>query len=394
MRRLFRGLGRNVVGLGTASFFTDLASEMIAPLLPLFLKREFRAGAATLGVIEGAADCVASLLRIFSGWISDRLRKRKLLVVLGYGVTVVVRPLMGLVLAAWHVGVLRLADRIGKGIRLAPRDALIADSCDPDVRGKAFGLQRMLDNFGGVLGMLVAATILATLAWDYRRIFLLTAIPAAAVILVVLLVVRDVPPRGKPAELRLSLRPFSDRYRWFLLTVAVFTLGNSSDWFILFRLSELGLEDHWAIYVWCAHTTVRMLLALPAGIFADRFGKKRVVLFGWLVYAGVYAGFALVSSLAAALVLVGVYAIYWSTADSVLRAIVADLVPEDLRGTAYGLYHFSVGVTILPANLLFGLVWKFGGHRAAFFTSAALALAACAMLAGLRRPATPRPAAP
>ncbi len=394
MRRLFRGLGRNVLGLGTASFFTDLASEMITPLLPLFLAREFRAPRIALGVIEGLADMTASLLRLWSGWISDRLRRRKILILQGYGFSVVARPLMAVVTAVWHVGLLRLLDRFGKGIRLAPRDALIADSCEPAYRGKAFGLQRMMDNLGGVFGMLIAAALLTVFAGDFRTVFLITAIPASCVVLVILFAVKDIPSQAPPARLSLSLKPFQPRFRWFLLIVTVFTLGNSSDLFILLRLGELGLEARWVILIWCGHTLVRMLVALPAGVLADRWGKRRLVLAGWLLYAVTYAGFALTTSLAIAIVLVGIYAFYWSMAESVLRAIVADLVPQDLRGTAYGLYWFCVGIAILPANLWFGIVWERAGVRPAFLASAAIALVASAMLLALRRPASPHLSAP
>jgi len=394
MRRLFRGLGRNVIGLGAASFFTDLASEMITPLIPIFLSKELKAGRAILGLIEGVSDSVASLLRLISGWLSDRLRKRKILIFVGYGFSVVMRPLMAVVGTAWHLGLLRLIDRVGKGIRLAPRDALIADSCEPAARGKAFGFQRMMDNLGGVLGMLIAAALLLHFAGHYRKIFLLTAIPASCVLLVIALVLRDRPSTAPPAKLRLSLRPFGFEFRWFLLTVVVFTLGNSSDLFIIARLSHVGMQDHWVVLIWCGHTAIRMLAALPAGMLADRFGKKRLVFVGWLLYAGVYAGLAFASSAASLMALLAAYALYWSLAESVLRAVVADLVPEELRGTAYGLYHFCVGIAILPANLLFGLLWDRVSAPAAFLTGAGLAALACLLWLRLRRPTSLRPAAP
>jgi MFS family permease len=386
MRGLFRGLGRNVIGLGVASFFTDLASEMVTPLLPLFLARELGGTRVTLGVMEGLADSAASLLRLFSGWLSDRLRRRKLLVFLGYGVAAVVRPLFGLVAAAWQLALLRNVDRLGKGLRLAPRDALLADSCDPAARGKAFGFQRAMDNLGGVLGMLVAAGLVARWEGDYRKVFLVTAIPAACVLLVIAVVLRDRPATAPPAKLRLSLAPFDPTFRRFLAAVAVFTLGNSSDLFILSRLGDLGLPDRWILLVWCGHTVIRMLAALPAGVLADRLGRKRLVVAGWLVYAAVYAGLGLTASLPVALVLVAAYGLYWSLAESLLRAMVADLVPDDVRGTAYGMYWFTVGVMILPANLGFGLLWEYAGPAAAFLSGAALAAAATALLAVLPAP--------
>lgn len=384
----------NVLILGLASLLTDVSTEMVYPLLPLFLTQTLGASPAILGLIEGMAESIASLLRVFSGYLSDRLGRRKPLTIAGYAASTLGKVLLYAATAWTAVLGGRLVDRFGKGVRTAPRDALIADSCEPAFRGKAFGLQKMLDNLGGVCGMLIAAALLEHLAGNYRKVFLVTAIPASCVIFVILLLVRDQPPTTAPAKLRLTLQPFDTRFRWFLLTVAVFTLGNSSDLFILWRLSDLGLPDPWVPLVWCGHTAIRMLAALPAGILADRFGKRRIVLAGWVVYAGVYAGLGLTASLQAAFVLVAVYALYWSLADSVLRAIVADLVPDDLRGTAYGLFHFCVGVAILPANLIFGIVWKAKGHAAAFVMSAAFALVACGMLLALRRRATPRPAAP
>jgi MFS family permease len=384
------GLGRNVVGVGFASFFTDFGSEMATPLLPIFLRKELQATQAALGIIEGIADSAASLLRLVSGWASDRLGRRKAFIFLGYGVAAVMRPLVGLAAAAWHLGLIRFVDRVGKAVRLAPRDALIADSCEPSVRGKAFGFQRAMDNLGGVLGMLLAAVLLS--AWsDYRAIFLLTAVPAVCVLFVIAFVLRDVPSKAPPAKFRLTLAPFGREFRWFLLTVAVFTLGNSSDLFILWRLSELGLEDRWVLLVWCGHTVVRMAAALPAGALADRLGRRPLVLAGWLVYAAVYAGLGLTSSLPAALVLVGLYGLYWSLAESLLRAMVADLVPAELRGTAYGMYWFTVGIAVLPASLVFGFLWKAFGPVPPFLTGAALAAAASAMLLGVRRGNGERP---
>jgi MFS family permease len=369
------------VGLGFASFFTDLGSEMITPLIPVLLL-QLAAPRAALGLIEGLGDAVASLLRIVSGWMSDRLGKRKIFVFAGYGIAAAMRPLMGLATAAWHLGAVRIVDRIGKGVRLAARDALIADSSEPAHRGRAFGFQRAMDNLGGVIGMLVAAALLRLWEGDVRRVFLLTAIPAACVLLVIGLVVRDVPPSAPPARLRLTLAPFGPEFRTFLAIVALFTLGNSSDLFIIPRLLDAGLPKEWVPLVWCGHTVVRMAAALPAGILADRFGKKRMVVAGWTVYAVVYAGLGLTDSLPWALGLLALYGLYWSLAESVLRAIVADLVPAELRGTAYGMYYFVVGVTILPANLAFGAVWDEWGPAPAFLGSAALAVLAALLLAG------------
>lgn len=383
MRQFLRGLGRNVLGLGLASFFTDLASEMATPLLPVLLERELHAGRFALAWIEGLAETVTSLLRIASGWLSDRIGKRKFLIFLGYGISGLLRPLYGFVSVAWQVGALRVSDRICKAIRLAPRDALLADSADPAFRGRAFGFQRAMDNLGGVLGMLVASALLWNSDARLREIFRYTAIPAVGVLVVVGLVLRDRPSAAPPAPVRLTLAPFDGRFRWFLATVAVFTLGNSSDLLILARLRELGLGIKWIPLVWCGHTAVRMLSALPAGLLADRLGRKPLVLAGWMVYVVVYAGLGLADGLPVALALVGLYGLYWSLAESLLRAMVADLVPPEHRGTAYGLYWAAVGVTVLPANLLFNRVWERWTAAPAFLMEAGFAAAAGLMLLAL-----------
>jgi MFS family permease len=384
MKRFFRGLGRNVVGLGFASFFTDLASEMATPLIPLLLETFPGGGRAALAWIEGAAESATSLLRIFSGWISDRVGRRKPLIFLGYGVSGAVRPLYGLAQAAWHAGGIRIVDRICKAVRLAPRDALLADSCDPGARGRAFGFQRAMDNLGGVLGMLIAWALLRNSMGRLREVFFITAIPAVFVLGVVGLVLKDKPSSTPPARLTLTLAPFGPSFRWFLVVVAVFTLGNSSDLLLISRLRELGLDGGWVPLVWCGHTAVRMVTAIPAGLLADRFGKKRIVLIGWLVYAAVYGGLGLTNTLSTALVLVGLYGLYWSLGESLLRAIVADLVPEELRGTAYGMYWFAVGLAVLPANLLFSGAWTRWGARPAFLMEAGFALIASAFLMAIR----------
>jgi MFS family permease len=383
MKGFFRGLGRNVVGLGFASFFTDLASEMATPLIPLLLETLPGGGRAALAWIEGAAESATSLLRIFSGWLSDRVGRRKPLIFLGYSVSGAVRPLYGLVQAAWHAGGIRIVDRICKAVRLAPRDALLADSCEPALRGRAFGFQRAMDNLGGVLGMLIAWAILRTSMGRLREVFFITGIPAVFVLGVVGLVLKDRPSSRPPARVKLTLAPFGSSFRWFLAVAAVFTLGNSSDLLLISRLRDLGLGAEWIPLVWCGHTAVRMVTAIPAGLLADRFGKKRIILVGWLVYAAVYAGLGLTSTLAVALVLVGVYGLYWSLGESLLRALVADLVPEDLRGTAYGLYWFAVGLAVLPANLLFSGAWTRWGARPAFLLEAGFAVLAGALLLAL-----------
>jgi len=382
MRRLLRGLGPNVIALGFASFFTDFGAELVVPLLPDFL-RTMGATPRTLGWIEGIADSLASIFRVVSGWLSDLLGRRKIFVLAGYGIASVARPFFGLAKVAWHVGVVRIADRFGKGLRLAARDALIADSSEPFARGKAFGFQKAMDHFGATLGPLLAMVLLAG-GWDVRSVFFLTAIPAAMVLLVIGGFVRDVPSPTPPARLKLSLAPFDANFKWFLLTVTVFTLGNSSDLFILWRGLDLGIPKHLIPLVWSGICLVRALASIPGGMLADRFDRRYVVIAGLAVYATVYAGLAFATTWPLFLVLVLVYGLYHALAESVLRAIVTDIVPAHLRGTAFGMFHFCMGFAFLPASIIFGTLMNAYGPAPAFLVGATMAVIAAAMMLRVR----------
>lgn len=382
MRRLLRGLGPNVIALGCASFFTDFGSELVVPLLPAFIL-SLGGTARTLGVIEGIADSLASFLRVVSGWWSDRIGRRKVFVLAGYGIASVSRPLFGLAMLAWHTGLVRIADRLGKGLRLAARDALIADSSDPSARGRAFGFQKAMDHLGATLAPIVATLLLAS-GWDVRSVFFLTAIPAALVLFVIAGFVRDVPTAKSPAKLRLSLEPFDANFKWFLLTVVVFTLGNSSDQFILLRARQVGIGASYVPLAWSAICLVRALASLPGGMLADRFDRRYVIIAGFTVYALVYAGLAFASTWQSFLALVLVYGLYHALAESVLRAVVTDIVPANLRGTAFGMFHFCMGIAYLPANLLFGFLMESRGPAPAFLVGAATAAAASVMMLRVR----------
>lgn len=385
MKRLFKGLRPNVLWLGFASFFTDFASEMVFPLMPHFLTAVLGASKATLGIIEGAADSLAALLRIFSGWASDRVGKRKPFIFWGYFLSSAMRPLYAFVAAPWHVFVIRMADRLGKGTRLAARDALIADSCDAEARGRAYGLQNAMDQFGAAVGPLVAGAMLAS-GMSFRSVFLWTAVPAAFVMVFIGFLVREVPSRAEAQPLSLSLRPFSANFRWFLATVAVFTLANSSDAFLIQRMPEIGISLGWATVAWSCFSVLKGFVALPGGVIADRFDRRWVMLAGWLVYVAVYIGFAFASRPAPFLACLAAYTLFNALATSVQRAVVADLVPPHLKGTAFGLFYFAVGITALPASFLFGALAESFSPGTAFLTEAAIALVACAMLLAVRKP--------
>lgn len=383
-------LHRNVVALGLVSLLTDFSSEMIYPLLPVFLTATLGAGPAALGLIEGMAETTASLLKLFSGAWADRAGKKKPLVVAGYSVSAIARPLMAFAAAWGHVLAIRFADRIGKGIRTSPRDALVAAFVAPQDRGRAFGLQRAMDHAGAVLGPLAAFALLAAGGLSYRTVFLLAAIPGAAAVAALVAAVRDTDGRApRHAGARLSPDGLPRAFRRYLLIVALFTLGNASDAFLILRAVEQGVPAAWAPLLWGAFHVVKSSFSVPAGILSDRWDRRKVVVAGWLVYAGTYAAWGFARGPWWMVGLFLVYGLFAAATEGVERALVADLVPPERRATGYGWYHLAVGAAALPASVLFGLLYEWKGAPAAFGASALLALAASAMLLALR-PSPPR----
>jgi MFS family permease len=388
-------LHRNVIALGAVSLLTDFSSEMIYPLLPVFLTTTLGAGPAALGIIEGVAETTASLLKLFSGAWSDRTGRRKPLVVAGYGLSAAMRPLVGFATGWGHVLAVRFSDRIGKGIRSSPRDALIAGSVSAQDRGRAFGLQRAMDHMGAVVGPLVAFLLLSGAGLSLRTVFFLSAIPGVAAVAALLLFVRE--PGGPiPAHAgaRLLDGQLPPAFRRYLLVVCLFTLGNASDAFLILRAVETGVPVAYVPLLWGAFHVVKSSLSMPAGILSDRWDRKKVVVAGWIVYAATYAAWGLVSGPAWMVGLFLVYGIYAAATEGVERALVADFVPAERRGTAYGWFHLAVGVSALPASVLFGFLYKWYGAQAAFGVSAALAVAASALLLMLRIPSAAAGEAP
>jgi MFS family permease len=373
-------LGRNVMALSAISFLTDVSSEMIYPLLPVFLTTVLGANASFIGAIEGAAETTAALLKLASGWWSDRVRKRKPLVVLGYGIATFMRPLVAVAQSAAQVLLIRVADRVGKGIRNAPRDALIAESVDPSIRGKAFGFHRAADHAGGVLGPLIAFAVL-TYQWaPIRTVFWLAAIPGVLSFIVLVVFVRDiervhVSPGGAGPDLSL---PLGARFWRVLGVIFLFTLGNSTDAFLLLRANQLGVAVALAPILWAALHVVKSLSSTPGGALSDRIGRRPTLIMGWTLYALVYLGFARATAAWHAWALFAVYGVFFGLTEGAERALMADLVIPERRGTAFGWYNLAIGLGALPASLLFGWVWDRAGAPTAFLMGAALALAAAA----------------
>jgi len=384
---------RNVIALSVVSLLNDTSSEIIYPLLPAFLFLALGASPFAIGVIEGFAESVASLLKLFSGYISDRFGTRKLLVFIGYALAAVTRPFLAFAGTWPQVLAVRMTDRVGKGIRGAPRDALIAGSVPKKDRGFAFGFNRAADHFGAVLGPIAAFLLLMLFAVDpqnptlreYQQVFLFASVPVVIGLLIVGIFVRENAKKPvaatEPAPpLKLSLRGFDGNFKRYLIVVAVFTLSNSTDAFLLLRATQVGISPAVLPLLWMTLHFSKVVFSLLGGGLSDRFGRKALIISGWIVYALVYCGFAFVSSPWQCWTLFIIYGAYFGLTEGVEKAFVADMVPEGKRGTAYGLYNLAIGITVFPASLLFGLLWTEFNEVTAFVISAGVSILAVVML--------------
>lgn len=363
--------------LGAVSFFTDVATEMIYPLLPVFLTSVLGASAGFVGVIEGTAESTAALLKLASGWWSDRVSRRKPLVVVGYGIASIVRPLIAIAHSASTVLAIRVTDRIGKGIRSSARDALIAESVDPSIRGRAFGFHSAADNAGAFVGPLIAFGVMTFFLASLRTVFWLSAIPGALAIITVVAGPREVrrarDGAAKEAKAPDLSQPLDKRFWVFLSVIIVFTLGNSTDAFLLLRAAQLGVPIALAPILWAVLNFVKTVVNVPGGAFSDRAGRKPALFIGWAIYAVVYLLFGLASHAWQAWALFAAYGLFFGFTEGTERALVADMVPQERRGAAFGWYYLAIGIGALPASLLFGLVWDKAGSPTAFTMGAILA---------------------
>jgi MFS family permease len=396
----------SIIMLGIVSLFTDAATEMIYPLIPLYIAA-LGSGAIILGIIEGVAETTAAMLKLISGIISDKVGKRKLLVLIGYSISTIARPFTGVVSKAWEIVFIRLLDRVGKGIRSAPRDALIASSVDGSIRGKSYGFHRAMDNTGAVIGPLLAIAALMTLILWFgvkdsltalRWTFMLSIIPGALAVLTIIFFVKEVKPTaGGPKVFKFSLKDFDRNFINYLFVLLLFTLGNSSDAFLLFRVEEAihksgavvdlvhrvgplhaimsafgGAEKQSLLInvlflplIWSFFHIIKVVFSTPFGALSDRIGRKITITIGWAIYAFVYVSFAFLVFLppslqiAATFVLFAVYALYYAFSEGTEKAFVADIVPEDKRGSAFGMYNFAIGLGALPASVIFGFLYSY-----------------------------------
>ncbi|MBC7926323.1 MAG: MFS transporter [Bryobacteraceae bacterium] len=377
--KLPQGITRNVVVLGVVSLLTDISSEMLYPLIPLFLTSALGASPAIIGVIEGLAESTASLLKIWSGRWSDQLGARKPLVFAGYGLSALTRPLLATAYSWPTVLLARLIDRFGKGIRGAPRDALIADSVEAQYRGRAFGFHRSMDQTGAIIGPLLGAGLLHYYGGDFRLVFLTAFLPSLLSTLAIGFA-REQPAESLRPHVALRFQTVSPEFRRFLLLVGLFSLGNSADAFLILRARHLGSTTENTLLLFALFNTVYVLSAYPAGALSDRFGRVRVFGIGLAAFALVYAGFGLATDAIALPWLFAVYGLYMGLTDGVSRAVVVDFAPEAQRGTALGLHAAVVGIMALPASVFAGWLWTKAGPQWPFLFGAATAASAGTML--------------
>ncbi|MGA2436037.1 MAG: MFS transporter [Bryobacteraceae bacterium] len=384
-RSPFTGISRNVLYLSVVSLLTDISSEMIYPLVPLFLWSTLGAPVAIIGVVEGLAETTASLLKGISGALSDRLGRRKPFLLWGYGLAALTKPLLA-VAHAWPVVLAaRVLDRFGKGLRGSPRDAMIADSTQTAFRGRAFGFHRSGDNIGAVCGPLLAIPLLAVFHQNLRSVFLCAFVPGLLSTLLILKV-RD-SGRGKKAQNLwegFHPRSMSPGFRLFLLVAVIFAIGNSSDAFLILRAKQLGAGTNTVLLMFTLANLVNVLSSYPAGMLSDRWGRKRLLIAGFLIFAAVYYGFGTAASPFPLWLWFAAYGVYLGLTEGIARALVVDLVPEASRGTALGIHATALGLCALPASLIAGLLWQRFGLAPAFLYGAATALVSAALFGSLR----------
>ena len=393
MRKLL-GLPRNVVVLGMVSLFMDVSSEMIYPLIPLFLNNVLLASKTYIGLIEGVAESTASVLKVFSGWLSDKLGKRKSIILWGYGISVFSRPILATATSWLGVLTYRFTDRLGKGVRTAPRDAIIADSTESGSLGKAFGFHRSMDTVGAVIGPALAFLILALPGGRFQTVFWISMIPGFFALACIAIFVNDV-KRQTHANIEtaflssVSFGRLERNFKAFLTVVTIFTLGKTSEAFLILRVQELGVAVAAIPLLYLSFNGVSALLSTPLGIMADRIGKRRMVLASYVFFAVIFLGFAFATSQLHGWLLFFAFGVFVAMNEGVQRAYVATMIEPEIMATGYGIYHTIVGLAALPSSIIGGALWEHFGPQALFFYGAAMALIASLLFVVLLRDRTP-----
>ena len=373
--QIIKGITKNIFILGLVSLFTDLSSQMVFPLIPLFLTTVLGAGAYAVGIVEGAAETAASLLKVISGYWSDKIKKRKPFVLFGYSLSSITKPLFAFANIWSFVLFIRVVERIGKGLRTAPRDAIVAESCDESVRGKAYGLHRAMDGIGSVLGAILAFLLLPVLG--YRNIFLLAFIPSIIAVFVILFIKEKNAPTKKETRetsIKLSFKELSMNLRLFIIVSSIFALGHFGYAFLLLRAKDIGLADNIAILLYVIFYIVYTICIIPFGILSDKIGRKPILITGYLLFAITSIGLIFISNIYGILLFFVIYGIFYAMIDGVQRAFIVDLAPKYLKATALGAFHTSIGLVALPGGLIAGLLWDIISPEATFVYGFALSI--------------------
>jgi len=375
------GFGKNVTITGFVSFFMDVSSEMIYPLVPLFLANTLGVNKSLIGLIEGIAESTASLLKVFSGWYSDRIGNRKWLMAAGYGISTLSRPFVALA-SGWHqVLGSRFLDRFGKGVRTAPRDAIIAESTEKAYLGRAFSFHRSMDTMGAVVGPALAFFFLGIFSNDYRKVFWLSMIPGViAVLLIILFITEKKKSTAAQTERpKLTLAHFDWKFKFFVVIATLFAVGNSSDVFLILRAEQVGIPTVTIPLVYLMFNLVYSLSAVPAGMAADKYGRKRLILLGFILFAILYYGFAVASGTKAIWILFGFYGLFMGLTEGIQKAFLATIIPQDFKATAFGVYTTTVGLAMFPASLIGGWLWDHVSPAATFYFGALTASASAVL---------------
>jgi MFS family permease len=373
------GIEKNIFFVGLTSFFMDTTTKMIYAVMPLFLL-SLGATKTELSMIEGIAESTASIIKALSGWWSDKIRKNKPFMIVGYAFTAVLSPLFSIAAAPMQVLLIRFAERVGKGIRTAPRDSLIAASSSENTKGRSFGFHKAMDNSGAIIGPLMAAVILAVFPKDYRMVFLLAALPGILGLSTVICFVKEAKDEKLKPLGRIALHDFSPKYYAFLGIVFLFTLGNSTDALLLVKAGDIGYEAAFIPIIYLVFNAVSAAFALPAGILSDRIGREKLIIFGYMLYSLIYLGFGWTHSKGIMLLLFALYGLYSAATDGIQKALVADLIPKDKRGTGLGIYNCLVGATLLPASVIAGLLYDRIDNSVPFYFGAGMAFAATLLM--------------
>lgn len=373
------GLEKNIFFVGITSFFTDTTTKMIYAVMPLFLMT-LGASKTELTLIEGVAESTASIIKALSGWWSDKIRKNKPFMIIGYAFTALLSPLFSIVTTPLQVLIIRFTERVGKGIRTAPRDSLIAASSSDNSKGKSFGFHKAMDNSGAIVGPLLASGILLLFPSNYRMVFVFAAIPGLLGLISIIHFVKEAKSENVAPMGKITLKDFSKKYYIFLGIVFIFTLGNSTDALLLVKASDIGIQASFIPIIYLIFNSVSVIFSVPAGVLSDRIGRERLIIFGYLLYSIIYFGFGRTNSKVVLIMLFALYGLYSSATDGVQKALVSDLIDKNKRGTGLGIYNCLAGITLLPASVIAGLLYDNINNRAPFYYSSIMALVAAILV--------------